>query len=52
MKKIIITTALILGTSVLATSGIKLINQKSIGKQTILLSPNTTHSGKEIASAD
>jgi len=53
MKKTIITTAIILSTGVLATSGIRLAS--NTGKPTkaqITLSPNTAHSGKEIASAD
>jgi len=52
MKKTIIATALILGTTALASSGIKLINQKGATKQTILPSVNQSNSSKEIASAD
>jgi len=53
MKKTIITTAIILSTGILATSGIRLVNNTNkANKAQTILTPNTTHSGKEIASAD
>jgi len=51
MKKIILTTAIILATGVLATSGVKLLTHKEQKVQTTLIQ-NPTSSGKEIASAD
>jgi len=51
MKKVILTTAIILATGVLATSGVKLLTQKEHKIQTTSI-PNHVSSGKEIASAD
>ena len=51
MKKLIVTTAIILATGAAATSGIKLLNQKQPKVQTIVFTSNA-NSDKEIASAD
>jgi len=51
MKKLIVTTAIILATGAVATSGIKLLNRKQPKVQTTLFTNNSS-SGKEIASAD
>lgn len=51
MKKIIITSAIILTTGLIATSGIKLINQKNIKAQNVTINKGSIHEN-EIASAD
>jgi hypothetical protein len=51
MKKLIITTAIVLTTGAIATSGIKLIKRPD-QKVQITAVPNMENSGKEIASAD
>lgn len=51
MKKLIITTAIIITTGAIATSGTKLIKHQDQKVQAISIT-NFVNSGKEIASAD
>ena len=51
MKKIIITSAIILSAAIVATSGIKISKQKEIKTPTITTLSNA-HNGNEVASAD
>lgn len=51
MKKIVFTTAIVLSTVVIATSGVNLINQKNIKPKSDLNNKKISI-GNEIASAD
>ena len=51
MKKIIITSAIVLGAAIVATSGIKTSKQNEV-KTNISITTNSIHNGNELASAD
>jgi len=53
MKKIIITTVIILSAAIVATSSIKISKQKEVKTPvTTITTSNSIHNGNEIASAD